>query len=386
MIQTVDEDKNKNLDMCHILPDSVKEQILNEILKINIKTRSSQLDSTDNQIQSLRFLNEKRNINFITYEFLSCVDKEYINVTKFPCFLKMIKYKNIVLDLNQNYLKRIVELYVDKDDLNSCVIAGGFFTKYIANDKMSKFFPELFSKLKEDSDIDVYLNRSDLTQFYNGLKLTLRNVFKIGILYGNKSNPYSFSSFKIETFEGVKINFIASKINEFYSCLEHINDFDLDFSKIFYYYKYDSIFIHVSFFEQFDKLEGFFISKERMNNDAEKKLSISKKFLFKEKFWENKLNSEDRLIILNYFSILRKFPNPKINFLRFCKYCFKGFYLRENFEKYAELISFFIYNGKINENYFPRDCTNLSADVNLIENLNLDNDSENSTSDSKVEK
>jgi hypothetical protein len=378
MIQTAEIGKNINLDMWHKLPYTVIEQILNEHLKINIRTRSSQLDSTGNQIQSLRFLNEKKYINFIGYEFLSYVDKEFINVTKYPCFLKKIKYKNIVLDLNKNYLKRIIELYVDKDDFNTCVIAGGFFTKYIAEDQMSKFFPDLFFRLKEDSDIDVYLNRSDLSQFYNGIKLTLRNIHKIGILYGKKSNPYSFSSFKIETIEGVKINFIASKINELYSCLEHIHDFDLDFSKIFYYYKNDSIFIHASFFEQFDTLKGFFISKERMNDDTEKKIRMSKKFLFKEIFWENKLNSEDRLLILNYFSILRKFPNPKINFLRFCKYCFKGFYLRKNFEKYAELISFFLYNGKINDIYFPSEDINLSA--NQLENLNLVNDFENLTS------
>jgi len=360
MVQIIDEEEKENFknSLWGFLPLNVQEQILCETVFLNIKHACfSQLDYQTNKLNqniSLKFLRKKKQINFETFEFLNCVDKEFINVTKHPSLLKNIIYKNIKLDMNITYLKNIVEMFVNKEDLDTCLIAGGFFTKYKIDDQISIRFPNLFSKLNAETDIDIYLNLADLSQFKDSLTFNMnsKNIKTISEFYGKNKNPYGFSSLKIETKKGEKINFIASKINENYSCFDHIRDFDLDHSKIFYFYKYDSIFIHVSFFEQFEKLQSFFMNEKKRKDEVLKKEKLSNKYLFKEKFWGKKLTKEDRLIVLNYFSFLRKFPAPKINFLRFCKYCFKGFYSKENCEKYVELIDFFINNGNIEANYF----------------------------------
>ena len=71
-------------------------------------------------------------------------------------------------------------------------------------------------------------------------------------------SAYKFECFKVKTPRNELLNFVF--VNRscdkalMWTSLDVINDFDMDLSKVFYSYKFDSIFMHMSFFRPYRSL------------------------------------------------------------------------------------------------------------------------------------
>ena len=98
------------------------------------------------------------------------------------------------------------------------------------------------------------------------------------------------------------------------SLIDLVNNFDMDLAKVFYSYKYDSVFVHVAFFKQ------FWSSIPTKPNDIRKYEENLKKV----KLLHKKLSPEDFKIqvLLQRYNI-NVISLITVDFIRYIKYCFK---------------------------------------------------------------
>ena len=134
-------------------------KVFNEMLKI--KQEDSELafygGEKSKAILSEKKLLEIRNFSLEHYEFLMKVDRNFINITKYPLDLKScFEYENVEYRFDRKSLKKIMQEYIMPNHLDQSLVAGGFFSKYVKN-PISDKFPHLFSLLSSKSDIDIYI-------------------------------------------------------------------------------------------------------------------------------------------------------------------------------------------------------------------------------------
>ena len=289
-----------------------------------------------NSIKEFEKIFSNKHISFIDYNFLAKIDRNFINITKYESDLKSsFFYKNNQLNFDQAYLRKIMIDYVKPEDLNSSLIAGGCFSKYSQNNPISIKFPELFNQIARNSDIDIYIKSPSCDQY---MHLMRKQKLKPYGLCSGAEMAYKYESFKITTKNNETVNFVfKSEANE--DCLstqDLLYDFDLDHAKIFYSYVYDSIFVHISFFTEYRSMLNL------------KKSSNLKKVQDLDSY---AVNLSDQKAMIETVSA-QKLKNEvakdtfvkmiTTDFIRFIKYCFKGYAnTQEDVEKYIELIDFY---------------------------------------------
>lgn len=249
--------------------------------------------------------------SFKKFLFFLRTKNNFINLTKEKNFkLKTFNYVNY--NFNLDFYRRILEEILFEEDLTKSVIAGGCFSNYIHNN-LSLDFPDLFKLICEQKDVDIYIETRNFAKY--------KKKFKTRIFKNKKNYPFLFYSMKF-IWKDIKINFIFSK-----NTMTLIENFDLDFSKIFYSYSKNSIYAYCTLFELFDS-EMFNILNEG---------NFQPSYLW---YYEKRL-LEKRIL---YFFPERKFLSDnfiRYDLCRYTKYAFKGFYEKEEEKKIKNMIAYY---------------------------------------------
>ena len=282
----------------------------------------------------------KQFVTFDEYNLFENFDNDFINITyNISKFETLVVYNDVSFNFNANYLKKLLVEHLRPEDLNNCLVAGGHFSNYIFENPISKNFPSLFKSFKSLSDVDVYIPihyNFNCYKYYTkkfakkNLLIPSSNLLNNEINNGYK-NIYQFSCIKFKH-ESTIVNLIFNKEPNF-STLDFIYLFDLDLSKIIYSFKFDNFFVHYTFIKRFHSII--------LNNCLIKDLSLYENIL------ENKkalfLESDDYLVF-------------ETEFIRFLKYCFKGYINSSSHYKHCfELIEFYLkrYESQLKlNNYF----------------------------------
>ena len=312
--------------------------------------------------------------------------------------LKILKvYENAEFSFDSKYLRKIIKDFVFKSDLEKCIIAGGFFSKYSKLEKIKSLIPKssvypssTYEEICNGHDTDIFIFCSRGTSSHIEKKIQkysshfqtrsdCKIISKKNVLYAStdlKIGRITAKSFRILTEKNEIFNFI------FYGCsnifhnnlffrkryfssifltekkIENlgekrvlsenrrilfsyiiqtylVNSFDLDLCKIFYSFKVNCVFIHISFFEQYQRIchkNGFsFILKDI--NYAKHHLKDKIKFLAKQK----KFNGNTCSIYLNSYKYHRIF----LDFDRFLRYVLKYFFDDSHTKEIKEIINYF---------------------------------------------
>ena len=164
------------LDNLSLLNQLCKDKISDELIKIyfnKIKVNISTIifDEMQNNNHNINMIfetyvndrcknlniskNDARNIILYNYEFISNIDRDYINITINNQFLyRNWCYYDMKFDFNHYKYQTIIEKLIEPCDRDKVIIAGGCFTSYICDDRKYK---ELVTYLKEIQDIDIYV-------------------------------------------------------------------------------------------------------------------------------------------------------------------------------------------------------------------------------------
>ena len=253
-----------------------------------------------------------KTINGDNLDYLTNIENEYINVTKNQKMI-MKSFSFVEYNMKTDYLKNIMEKIVFKEDIETSLIAGGYFSNYGRN-YLTFEFNRLYSMLNKQRDVDIYIETNSITKYRQKYKRkTFKNV---------KKYPLSFYTMKL-VWQGININLIFSGKNISNKNMYMINNFDFDFCKIFYSYQKNSIYAHYRLFECFDQI----------NQNYNLKIA------------SNYLNYYEQTLLANMTL------NPQIsqfskdfvryNLVRYIKYAFKGFYVQNEEENVKKIICFY---------------------------------------------
>ena len=279
--QTQNDAKSLKPEIWKKLPILIIEKILYQVFALkNNQEQTFELDYYDEckKRSCISFTNSSKQLSFECFNFLTIIDRDYINLTKFEKINdnpSPFVYENSKFNFDKKRLREIMCEFILPNDLEKSLIAGGFFSKYIANNAISVKFANLFKVLSKKSDIDIYISSSENN--HNNYELYKSHLqsrkFKIYDDLNGNDNQYKFNCFKINTKNGEILNFVF--VNDEYQSRERsnfdlINEFDLDLSKIFYSYHFDSVYVHVSFFKQFRLICNFFSECFSEINDLRK--------------------------------------------------------------------------------------------------------------------
>lgn len=238
-------------------------------------------------------------------------ENNFINLTKEKNF-KLKDFSFVNYNFNRDFYRRIMEEILFEEDLKKSVIAGGCFTNYVHNN-FSLDFPDLFKILSEQKDIDIYIQSTKFTKY--------KNKYNTRIFKNKKYYPLSFYSMKFN-WKAIKINLIFAK-----NKMSLIQEFDLDFSKIYYSYSYHSIYAYCTLFESFENKIYNFLNE----------CNIEPSYLW---FYEKNLLEKK----IMYFFAKRKFLSDdfiRYDLCRYVKYAFKGFYEKDEEKKIKNIISYY---------------------------------------------
>jgi hypothetical protein len=314
-------------------------QIFNKMLQI--KQSDTELTwyggEKSKSIFSETKLLEIKGLSLEHYEFLIKIDRNFINITKYPFDLKSCFEYNAEYRFDKEYLRKIMQDYVRPDDLEQSLVAGGFFSKYVENPISAKF-PRLFSLLSSKSDIDIFILNGS-SQIYKAWFLQRKIKVHSEYCANHYCNSYSrFENFKIETGQNQIVNLILIRgQNNNHVSFNSISDFDLDFSKILYSYKFDSIYVHATLFKQSKLINDLYGLDMKVEN-----LRKYHEILIKEKnnltqTAQRFLNDDQDMTTKEEFcSFLTT------NFVYFIKYCLKGYSnSTKETNEFIELIQYF---------------------------------------------
>ena len=316
---------------------------------------NSELEFFEGQVTNLidwKSLQES-NLNEDEKNFVSKIDRNFINITKYKNLQKSLIYSQVEFDFDTQFLKNIVQEYVIEDDWYTCLVSGGHFSKYQQQSLISKSFPFLFKSISNKSDIDVFIHSKNTKIYTNYLDFVKRfakkvicddyNFWEGSPATVNHAEKKYFKTLKVLNVKDQIINYIFTSLNP----IEVVSLFDFDYSKIFYAIKFESIFVHISFFKIFQLLcfkRGLIVKRFDFNKFKREIIYNLMAKLKKDDFNPRDLDRKDLKFIFS-------------KFLYFVKYSLKGFcrFKKERVEN-IKIIDFFyrklyvFYDFKLNSN------------------------------------
>jgi hypothetical protein len=345
--------KNAISDIWKKTPNLLTEKILYQLLLLKAQDKQAlELDfygglcSNVSCLYLRHGLISSKQISFESFKFLCNVDRDFINLTKYENFddKNSFVYKNINFDFDKKHLRELMREYVQPKDLDRSLVAGGFFSKYVSNNPISLKYAKLFRVISKKSDIDIYIasTESNHKNYELYKSLFLKRNYKVYDDLKDQDNQYKFDCFKIDTKSNETLNFIFlndSLQSELRTNFDLINEFDMDLSKVFYSYHYDSVYAHVTFFKQFRSIIKHSGTTLSLVKDLRKyKTVVCAKKTYLERSSQGEflsyVRSDSQDSFLNFLTV---------DLVRFAKYCFKGYYYdNDECEKYTELLGFFL--------------------------------------------
>ncbi len=244
------------------IPYRFTETILYHILKLKDEHESYFYQNSFTTLNTVLSLNEFAfNLTMDEFNFLYDTTGDYVKYNS--CFINII-FPNVELCFaRKEYFRFVMKSYLDDDDLHTSLIAGGLFINYQSNSLIAKTFPELFQKIKQSQDIDIFILDEFDKKFqkyyfkifepYCDLNLKIK-IDKSPFIADCNSIYEGLNTFKIQTENEENINFIFVNKNEFVNLHSFLNTFDFSISKIHYNYELDAIFIPIELFEDYDKM------------------------------------------------------------------------------------------------------------------------------------
>ena len=354
------------------LPSSLTQRILYEVL---ILLENESLLQFYNGItpcflkNSILFPNRKQKYiqfnAFSVLQFKMLTDRNFINITKNKSLISSIIHR-INFDFNSiEFLNSIIEQYVLLDDRHQCLIAGGYFSRYTKDSLIGRSNPDLFTLFSQHTDIDIFLMAPNISEHLEFLMSKGLHCYGFHVLNCNNTNSpsyfgYKFTSWKLKTQDNILLNFVAVNIaiypsndnvilhginlkQNIYTPFDYINDFDLDFSKIFYSPFFNSVFVHATFFQGFFDLCSFYEVVPNIKDFSYYK----RKMITKKAFMDSLPFDEFKYQICFNASENRFFKFIVSDFVYFLKYCMKGYIFNLNEEsEYLALIKMFVLKFK----------------------------------------
>lgn len=158
-------------DLFKKLPIVVVDTILDKLYKIQLKEVNKKIEneisqhqvfkSIENLHNSLFFINLKKeplflskNFLFENFHFILRAEGNFVNYTKYPDEQLDKNFKNVQLNLDKEFLRKIMERYLFSFDLKNSVVAGGFFSKYNLNNVSKNF--QIFTKSTRKTRILIF--------------------------------------------------------------------------------------------------------------------------------------------------------------------------------------------------------------------------------------
>ena len=286
-----------------------------------------------------------QSINIDTFQFLDSININYINITQNKNLMSHFKYNKVKLNFDLDFFLPILRNYLDSDDLDKCLVAGGYFTQYLTEDSFEERFIDFLNIFKARKDIDVYIQDDEEIVYRKYCKR-----FNIDSCLSNKDNDYKFQSFKL-MINNIPFNFIFSNLKNpafitLRTPLDMIYDFDFDIAQIFYSNKLDSVFMILTLFDFYDKFKDCLVCEWDLNMyDHDFNVVINFCNFNKQSLWFFQTKGQLRKYWMNESPYILDFIYKflKTKFLRVLKYYFKGYYLEKNQDSLFKKLDFALF-------------------------------------------
>jgi len=288
-------------------------------------------------------------LSYEEFKFYDSINSGFINISNNMDFLQKFAYKNVDLNVDISSIVSQIKSYITNEDINSCLITGGVFSKYHKLSTLSKHYFALFDVIQDKTDVDIFMPDKDRKRFTKYLEL-FKNKYELCPFEIN-SRSYKFNCFKIIINNCVILNFIF--VGSSKSILEMILGFDFDLCKIFYSFDINSIFMNVTLFENFHKIMPFRktpIKMKRTHNIQDLTYYMPRFNTFircinQQRLQFNRLEINEWIKFILAYEV-KLIPRMKqfidIDFVRTLKYYFKGYYLDYQDDLISQKILFFI--------------------------------------------
>jgi hypothetical protein len=209
------------------------------------------------------------NLDFDDFCFLYNTIGNHVKVEdtlEFNLLLSKLHYPNVKIDFgDKEKFRHYIEKYIDEEDRQNTMIAGGIFSKYQNESIFAHFFPDMYEKMKNNQDIDLFIydNGKKFIKYYEKIfEVFLENPYsksdKINNIEEESNENYKIyqgiNAFKITLMNGDKLNFIFVDSLEYPSVFSFLNTFDFSLSKIFYSFNKNAIFIPCEIFSEFNRI------------------------------------------------------------------------------------------------------------------------------------
>jgi hypothetical protein len=287
-------------------------------------------------------------LSYDQFKFYDSINSGFINITDNDDCLQKFAYHHVDLNVDISSIILQIKNFINEEDINNCLIAGGIFSKYRKFSYISKHYISLFDIIQDKADVDIFMSDKD-KQLFNKYLLLFKNKYKLCPFEIN-SGSYKFNCFKI-VLNDLTYNFIFSGSRV--SILEMILGFDFDLCKIFYSFKLNATFMNVTLFENFHKIKSFRITPRIMKRTHNMqdlthympRFKTFKRVILRQRFDFNGFEMKEWINDILFYEV-KGIPRLKqfidIDFVRTLKYYFKGYYFDNQDDLISQKILFFI--------------------------------------------
>ena len=294
--------QNKSTDLVYSLlfenpiyiPHRFGEKCLYQILAQKLECELLQINYVTlrvvNSIFSIHDCVNKHNERWLAFDdfvFLNMLHGNHIRYD--PLNVNLITdllYQDVSLNLGHlKYVREIMKYYLNDEDLNDAMVAGGIFWDYQSESLFAKAFPSLFEEFKAKQDVDIYIlddaKNSKFSNYYDRIfepsweaqRTKYNDNYNDNItkqydyLYENYAENDKIydgvNSFKIKHPDGQSINFIFISKDDYASTVLFLNTFDFSISKTYYSYYMDALYFPIEIFGETARMSSKYFKKIR---------------------------------------------------------------------------------------------------------------------------
>ena len=215
----------------------------------NMKFLNIGLYSYINDLKQISLNNRTTYDNFKIFDSLN---DEYIFFESNEKLLNYILLPNV--SLNLNFKKDVFFKYFDINHLNDCFLAGGCFSSYLTNTKLSKKYNDLREILISKQDYDLFFFGFNDNYVFNYYSSKFANFPNFKVCDNGGHYGFKFKTIKVEL-DGFLVNLIfQQEMHErcLLKCLKQLmKDFDFSLTKIFYSFRLKKTFLMHNLFNLF---------------------------------------------------------------------------------------------------------------------------------------